>query len=96
MEIFRQLARPFGFRNRQFETLTEINLDGRKVRIWRTARNPKTAAGFDHADFRAQMFAACTGPEADWLGRLMKLPNVACVAIVDPAGCGVSAYPDWG
>lgn len=100
MEILRQAARLVGFKNRQYETLTEINFQGEggaKIRIWRSAKSIKAAQAFDHAAMQAQMREIVeTLSSESWIAELMKLPNVACVAIVDGQGNGVSGYPDWG
>ena len=103
MEILRQAARLVGFKNRQYETLTEINIgaglyaNGTKVRVWRAAKSLNAAAQFNHGDLSEQMRAICeTVDPKHWQETLMKLPHVACVAIVDGQGNGVSGYPDWG
>lgn len=96
MEILRQLARLVGHKNRQYETLTEVNVQGYKVRIWRQARTLEQAKRFDHFAYAEHMANVCSQlkPE-EWSAMLMKLPDVACVAIVNAQGNGVSAYPDW-
>ena len=97
MEILRQAARLVGFKNRQYETLTEINTTGFKVRIWRAAKSMNEAWQFNHGDLSEQMRTICeTVDPKHWQETLMKLPHVACVAIVDGQGNGVSGYPDWG
>ena len=96
-EILRQAARLAGVKNPQFESLTELNHHGYKIRIWRTAKTLEAAQTFDHASLQYVMrdaIVATLTPD-DWFTALMKLPNVACVAIVDPNGNGASAYPDW-
>jgi len=97
MEILRQAARLFGIKNRQYETLSEVNAGGWKVRIWRTAGSLKAAQAFDQGAMQASMLGIVEtlAPEF-WAKELMKLPGVACVAIVDARGNGISAYPDWG
>lgn len=97
MEILKQFARLFGYKNRQFETLTEINVDGAKIRIWREASSLEEAQTFDHDALMIQMHNVCTlFPPRYWTAQLMKMPRVACVAIVNAKGNGVSAYPNWG
>lgn len=96
MEILRQFARMLGVRNRQFETLTELNFEGLKVRIWRDAPSLEYAQAFDHEIMRAEMLKICqTHASGEWQAKMMDMPKVACVAIVDKDGNGVSAYPDW-
>lgn len=96
MELLRQAARLAGRKNPQFESLTEVNHADWKIRIWRTAETLEAARTFDHASMQAGMLQAIHAISPDkWLAALMKLPNVACVAIVDPTGNGASAYPDW-
>lgn len=96
MEILRQAARLFGRRNPQYETLTEVATASGKVRIWRTVKTLDEATQFDHRAFKAQV-RAVTDMSAfpEWQRMLMRLPNVACVAIVNADGDGVSSYPDW-
>jgi hypothetical protein len=97
MEILKQAARLVGFKNRQYETLTEITSGLWKIRIWRQAKSIEAADAFDHDKFKGLMRQiATTQPRSSWTASLMKLPHVACVAIVDQNGDGVSAYPDWG
>ena len=95
-EILRQAARLAGVKNPQYESLTELNHEGWKIRIWRTAKTLDDARVFDHASMQAAMLETIMAlSPGQWLKALMKLPQVACVAIVDPAGNGASAYPDW-
>ena len=96
MEILRQAARLAGVKNPQFESLTELNHEGWKIRIWREAKTLEAAKTFNHAALQEsmRMVVGSKAPD-DWFAALMKLPNVACVAIVDPNGNGTSAYPDW-
>ena len=95
-EILRQAARLAGVKNPQFESLTEINWLEHKVRIWRTAKTLDDAKAFDHVAMQTAMLEAIIALSPnDWFAALMKLPNVACIAIVDPNGNGASAYPDW-
>ena len=95
-EILRQAARLAGVKNPQFESLTELNHAGWKIRIWRTAKTLDDARAFDHASMQAAMLETIMPIAPDqWFKALMKLPSVACVAIVDPSGNGASAYPDW-
>lgn len=97
MEIIRQFGRLIGIKNKQYESLTEINFEGYKIRIWRTAGTLKKAQDFDHTKLKADMEAIVSTTAGEhWTAELMKLPKVACVAIVDASGCGVSAYPNWG
>ena len=100
MEILRQAARLFGIKNRQYETLTEVSVHGEetlKVRVWRTAKTLDAAKTFDHSAFKAKMHETIDALSVEaWQAALMKLPAVACVAIVNADGDGVSSYPDWG
>ena len=99
MEILRQAARLFGRRNPQYETLTEVTFNGEetlKVRVWCSARTLDEATQFDHQRFMGHINVVMGHyPVEKWQGVLMKLPNVACVAIVNAGGNGVSSYPDW-
>jgi hypothetical protein len=94
MELLRQAARLAGRKNPQFESLTEINHAGWKIRIWRTAKTLGAAQAFDHASMQYVMRETIVATD-DWFEALLALPNVACVAIVDQTGNGASAYPDW-
>lgn len=96
MEILRQAARLVGHKNKQFETLTEENANGFKIRIWRTAKTLEAAKAFDHAQMKDHIRQiAGSLPRDKWEAALMRLPHIACVAIVDADGNGVSSYPDW-
>ena len=96
MEVLRQVARLFGRKNKQFETLTEENANGFKVRIWRAAKTLDEAKAFDHGALREHMRQITQSlPREKWEAALTTLPAVACVAIVDAEGNGVSSYPDW-
>lgn len=96
MEWLRQFARLFGWKNRQYETLTEVQCDGHKIRIWRTAPTLMHAIEFDHGEFAQSVSAFCEANNpSDWYLQLRDLPHVACVAITNMEGCGVSCYGDW-
>lgn len=96
MEILRQAARLFGRKNPQHETLTEVATASGKVRIWRTVKTLDEAIQFDHRRFTGHIRAVTDNfPVEKWQGVLMQLPNVACVAVVNADGNGVSSYPDW-
>lgn len=96
MEILRQAARLAGLKNRQYETLTEQNAAGFKIRIWRTAKSLNAAKAFDHAQMKEHISQiAASLPRDQWEAAIMRLPAVACVAIVDEQGNGISSYPDW-
>lgn len=96
MEILRQAARLAGVKNPQFESLTEINYEGYKIRIWRTAPSLEAGKTFDHASFQKTMHAVIAStPQDGWLEALGTLANVSCVAIVDAQGNGASFYQDW-
>lgn len=99
MEILRQAARLFGRKNPQYETLTEVTFNGEatlKVRVWRAAKTLDEAKAFDHGRLKGHIGAVINNyPVEKWQGVLMQLPNVACVAIVNASGDGVSSYPDW-
>ena len=85
-----------GRKNPQYETLTEVNTSAGKVRIWRTAKTLDEAKSFHHAAMQANIRSITDRmPREQWEATLMRMPNVACVAIVDADGNGVSIYPDW-
>ena len=96
MEWLKQFARLFGWRNRQYESLHEWNRGPWKIRVWRTERSLGDA--YNNGTQRIEAIVAEFDPSHKPISlheRLMALPNVACVAIVDANGNGVSAYPDW-
>ena len=96
MEIIRQAARLFGHKNKQYETLTELNTEGHKIRIWRKAKTLADAKAFDHAAFQGQMREiAASLPVDKWEAALMRLPHASCATVVDTSGNGVACYPDW-
>lgn len=96
MEILRQAARLFGVKNPQYEALTEVNEAGLKIRIWSQCKTLEDAKAFDHPRRQEQMKEIAASLPADqWSQAMMRLPAVACVAIVNAEGNGVSAYPDW-
>lgn len=96
MEFLRQFARLFGWKNRQIETLTEVQHDGYKVRIWRISSSLEEAQAFDHDNFKGVVERICENSlPSRWMTHLCSLPKIACVAIVDSTGNGVSVYPDW-
>lgn len=97
MEWLKQFARLFGWKNAQFETLTEINVSGMKIRIWGSHTTLDAALSFDHEDFsrRIELLASDYTSREKLYRRLMQIKNVACVAIVNDRGNGVSVYPDW-
>jgi len=95
-EIFRQIARLFGQKNPQYETLTEIVTNVNKIRIWRIAKNLEAATKFNHQNFSKQVqLITDMHPVETWPILLMQIPGVACIAIVNTEGNGVSIYPDW-
>jgi len=98
MEIVKQVARLFGWKNQQFESLHEWNKDGFKIRVWRTCSSMEAASFERCADISKFLDLACANGNwfvSDVHAKLMAMPRVACVAIVDANGNGVSAYPDW-
>lgn len=96
MEWLKQFARLFGWKNRQYETLTEANVRGLKVRVWATQASLQGALSFDHERLADKISAVAEHQPASKLHEeIMRWPGVACVAIVDANGNGVSAYPDW-
>lgn len=97
MEWLKQFARLFGWRNRQYESLHEWNERGLKIRVWRAHPSIAEASAHEALDLEEAVYDFRTnGLAPDWLqDRLMRYPRVACVAIVDANGNGVSAYPDW-
>ena len=98
MEWLKQFARLFGWKNTQFETLTEANAAGLKIRIWSTRPTLEEATCFDHDAFAQQIEQIANSyaySREKLFRRLMAMPNVACVAIVNQGGQGVSVYPDW-
>jgi len=97
MEIIRQAARLFGHKNKQFETLTELNTQGHKIRIWRAAKTLELAKVFEQDQFQEQMSQiASSVPRDKWEVAFMRLRKVSCVTIVDANGNGIACYPDWG
>lgn len=89
------IARLFGYRNEQFESLTEYYDNGVRVRIWRSERSLEAAAAPDTRDLED---AWANTPQTDIviLARAIgSKPRVSCVAIVDRDGNGISYYPDW-
>ena len=96
MEIIRQAARLFGRRNRQYESLHEWSKNGWKIRVWRTEPSLGHACTVPADDLVAAIDAFEPGLKLrQMIEILMRMPRVACVAIVDASGNGVSAYPDW-
>lgn len=97
MEWLKQFARLFGWRNKQFESLHEWNQDGWKIRVWRTNASLTEAYGESCRDIEMELsWCPDVGRNVrDLHAKLMAMPRVACVAIVDANGNGVSAYPDW-
>jgi hypothetical protein len=97
MEIVKQVARLFGWKNAQFESLWERNVGEVKIRVWRASSSLEQAGDpKDRADIDAVIDNFEHAPTSKIMQRtLMALPRVACVAIVDANGNGVSAYPDW-
>ena len=96
MEIIRQAARLFGHKNKQYETLTELNTEGHKIRIWRVSKALVDGKAFDHDQFREQMRQiAGSVPVDKWEAAFMRMPKVSCVTIVDANGNGIACYPDW-
>lgn len=96
MEWLKQFARLFGWKNRQFESLHEWNRGPWKIRVWRTERSLGDAYtnGTQAIEAVIDRFDPQHKP-VQLHEELMRLADVACVAIVDANGNGVSAYPDW-
>lgn len=95
MEWLRQLFRLFGRKNPQFESLTEFVGNGLKVRVWRTEANICEAAAPDRNDLCDVWLKNIQRPVVVIANEFGALPRVACIAIVDDNGNGVSYYPDW-
>lgn len=96
MEILRQAARLVGHKNKQFESLREWTKNGWKIRIWRTEPSLGHACTVPPDDLTAAIEAFEPGMKLRQMHEvLMRMPRVACVAIVDEQGNGVSSYPDW-
>lgn len=108
MEILKQIARLFGRRNPQFESLTEFvayddpvsmaDTERRiklRVRIWRTETNICEAAVPDRRDLNDMWRACAARPVVVIANEFGSMDRVACVAIVDAQGNGLSYYPDW-
>lgn len=96
MEWLKQFARLFGWKNRQFESLHEWNRGPWKIRVWRTERSLGEA--YTNGVSRIEEIIATFDPghkPVHLHAALMEIPGVACVAIVDERGNGVSVYPDW-
>ena len=96
MEIVKQVARLFGWKNAQYESLHEWNRGPWKIRVWRTESDLEGAYTTSASELWRVIstFSEDDGPRRLHKA-LMSLPRVACVAIVDANGNGVSAYPDW-
>lgn len=95
MEWLKQFVRLFGFKNAQVESLHEWNIPGYKVRVWRTQPSITEATLEECTDIDAILKTGRFELPNDILGALKKCKRIACVAIVDSAGNGVSYYPDW-
>lgn len=97
MEWLKQFARLFGWKNRQYESLYEWNVGETKIRVWRTADSLEQAGDLaDRIEISTIIENFRHAPQSKVMqATIMKLPRVACVAIVDATGNGVSAYPDW-
>jgi hypothetical protein len=99
MEWLRQFARLFGWKNAQVETLTEWTIGQWRVRVWRTQPSIYAAFEADNRDLRASTNAIVCGRDgptaAQIVAALAALPRIACIAIVDADGNGISVYPDW-
>lgn len=95
MEWLKQFVRLFGFKNAQVESLHEWNKDGFKIRVWRTNADLDAALKEDAADIEALIMRSRFGSLGEIIRAVRIMPRVACVAVVDSTGNGVSFYPDW-
>ena len=95
MEWLKQFVRLFGFKNAQVESLHEWNKDGFKIRVWRSNPSLEAALGENAADIEAHVMRSRFATIEEVIRDVRKFKRVACVAVVDPAGNGVSFYPDW-
>ena len=95
MEIIKQFMRLFGRRNPQYESLTEYNTDKLKVRIWRTEATLFDASVPDRSELLSVWRSVAERPVVIIANELGACDRVACVAIVDADGNGMSYYPDW-
>jgi hypothetical protein len=75
----------------------EWNRGHLKIRVWRTEPSLGDAYTADFVTITnvIDAFGPSGGHPIALHAALMALPRVACVAIVDANGNGVSAYPDW-
>lgn len=82
-------------KNREFESLTQVNLPGGgSCRVWRTEATWSAAVTPDNRDIKQIAEALGSDPLALGLA-LEALPRVSAIAIVDAAGNGATLYPDW-
>lgn len=96
MELFRQVLRLFGVRNRQQESLNRYYVGQFEVRVWRTQRSLDLAIAPDNRDIIA-LTTGLNGLDVapmEIVKAVSRLPRVACVAVTEN-GNGVSFYGDW-
>jgi len=85
MEWLKQFARLFGWRNRQYECLTETNVGGLKVRVWLSCKTLADAVWFDHGRFarRIEQTIALHNNRQAMIGGIMSIPNVTILHLTN-------------
>lgn len=91
------IKRLFGWKNRQYETITQVQVGALQFRIWSTVASLEEAIVFDHTALATKITDIATRRDDRklMLAAMMRLPKTACVAVVDPQGNGGSFYADW-
>ena len=98
MEIFRQFVRLFGWKNKQDESLRKYQIGPYEVRVWRRTKSPQESWDDQREDIKHVIRRCADAPSIsapDIAYVISTLPDIACVAITDQAGNGLSHYPDW-
>ena len=82
-------------KNREFESLTQVQIPGGgSCRVWRTEASWEAALIPDRNDILRVVKDNWPSPLALGLA-LEALPRVSAIAIVDRFGNGATLYPDW-
>ena len=101
MELLKQFARLFGYKNEQFESLNEYTYREYKVRVWLYYSSLEEAdanRSLVHANTQNALnaFYSISLSFNEIVTKILTVTsNVACIAITDKEGNGVSYYPDW-
>lgn len=100
MEWFKQIRRLFGWKNVQYESLLEFSVGNKKVRVWTTHTSLRNAEDHKYEFRRETLQFLVDNSEYQSNEDLIKLicknePDVACIAITNENGNGISYYPDW-